>query len=105
MIQPPGSNQDYIDDMEHGLLDQAKQIKRLGDLIRTLRHRQWPEGAPQNCEVRETFDAETESMIQVAIDSRRHGLNTYRRKPEMRKPCTRSSEAISVTASGPSKPD
>ena len=61
---PPGSTEQYIDDMEHGLLDQAKQIKGLSDLIRTLRHRQWPEGAPQNSAAREAYDIETETMIE-----------------------------------------
>ena len=69
-IDPPGSTEDYIDDMERGLIDQAKAIGRLADLIRTLRHRQWPEGAPQNCAAREEHDIETEKMIQYAIDGK-----------------------------------
>jgi hypothetical protein len=57
----------YIDDMERGLIDQAKQIARLAELIRTLRHQRWPEGAPQNCSARASFDAETESIIQSTL--------------------------------------
>ncbi|MFH1184680.1 MAG: hypothetical protein V1755_06530 [Chloroflexota bacterium] len=68
MIQPPGSNEEYIDDMEHGLIDQAKQIGRLAELIRTLRHQRWPEGAAQNSVAREEYDIETEQLIQAAID-------------------------------------
>ena len=65
---PPGSTEQYIDDLERGLLDQAKQIGRLAELVRTIRHQRWPEGAPQNSAARELYDVESEQMIQAAID-------------------------------------
>jgi hypothetical protein len=45
----------------------TKIESNLAEIIRTLRHHAWPEGAPQNCEARDDYDLATEKMIQAAI--------------------------------------